>query len=230
MARRSAKKLDPHKQALLVLAAVETLYPIVRCGLNFQGPFQLLVATVLSAQCTDARVNIVTPALFVRFPDPASLARAEVDELEGLIRSTGFFRAKSKNLIAMAQRLVQDHDGKVPAEMDSLTALAGVGRKTANVVMGNAFGIVSGVVVDTHVKRLSYRLGLTERTDPVQIEQELNTLLPQSAWVDFSHRLIEHGRKFCIAQRPKCLTCELFAICTRRGLPALESSESTGHS
>ena len=227
MPRRAAKQRNPIRQTHVVLQALETIYPSVRCGLTFAGPYQLLVATILSAQCTDARVNIVTPALFARFPDPAALAQAEEAELETLIHSAGFFRAKAKNLKAMAQQLVALHGGEVPPDLDSLVALAGVGRKTANVVLGNAFGIASGVVVDTHVKRLSYRLGLTERTDPVQIERDLIAHLPQSTWVDFSHRLIEHGRKVCIAQRPRCPSCELLDICPRNGLLALKGTEST---
>ncbi len=227
MARRPAKTLDPKHHAKVVLSALETLYPSVRCALNFDGPYQLLVATILSAQCTDARVNLVTPALFAEFPNATSLAKAEPSELEELIRSAGFFRAKSKNLKAMAQKIVELHDGEVPADLDALTALPGVGRKTANVVLGNAFGIASGVVVDTHVKRLCYRLGLTKKTDPVHIERELLSLIPQASWVDFSHRLIEHGRRVCIAQRPKCATCSLLTICPRVGLPELQPREST---
>ncbi len=228
MPPRPVKKLSPKKQAVAVLAGLEALYPSVRCGLNFRNPFELIVATVLSAQCTDARVNLVTPQLFVSYPNAVTLALAEPEQLEGLIYSTGFFRAKAKNLIGMANLLVAKYEGQIPADLDALTALPGVGRKTANVVLGNAFGIASGVVVDTHVKRLSYRLGLTDRTDPVHIERELNAILPRSAWVDFSHRLIDHGRKTCRAQRPQCQACALLSICPRNGLPALEPVESTG--
>ena len=229
MPRPALKKLSPKKQAVVVLAALEALYPTVRCGLNFRDPYELIVATVLSAQCTDARVNLITPELFACFPDAASLALADGEQVERLIHSAGFFRAKAKNLIAMANMLVEHYHGQVPADLDALTALPGVGRKTANVVLGNAFAIASGVVVDTHVKRLSYRLGLTARTDPVQIEYELNAILPRSAWVDFSHRLIAHGRKTCRAPRPLCHACALLSICPRNGLPALKPLESTDH-
>ena len=177
-----------------------------------------MVATILSAQCTDARVNLVTPALFARFPDPASLAAAEPGVVEGLIHSAGFFRAKARNLIAMAGRLVETHGGAVPADLDALTALPGVGRKTANVVLGNAFGIASGVVVDTHVKRISHRLGLTASRDPEVIERELNALVARKHWVNLSHRLIEHGRKVCVARKPRCSACALAKLCAKVGV------------
>lgn len=176
------------------------------------------MATILSAQCTDVRVNLVTPALFARFPDPAGLAEADSDEVEGLIHSTGFFRAKAKNLRAMAAKLVASHGGEVPDDLDALTALPGVGRKTANVVLGNAFHVASGVVVDTHVKRLAHRLGLTGSRDPVVIERELNAIVPRQHWVNLSHRLIEHGRKVCRARKPRCSACELAKICPRIGV------------
>ena len=162
----------------MVLKALVRLYPEVACGLNFRNAFELLVATVLSAQCTDVRVNQVTPTLFNRFPDPAGLAQADLAEVERIIHSTGFYRAKAKNLIHLAAALVADHAGVVPRDLDALIALSGVGRKTAHVVLGNAFAIASGVVVDTHVKRLAYRLGLTSQTDPGRIEHELGALIP----------------------------------------------------
>src|SRR5262249_4822039 len=158
--------------------------------------------TILSAQCTDARVNQVTPALFARYPDPAALARCKPDELEDLIHSTGFYRAKARNLRAMAARLVEAHGGGGPGDLDALTALSGVGRKTANVVLGNAFSIASGIVVDTHVRRLAHRLGLTSSRDPKVIERDLISLVPRKHWVNLSHRLIEHGRKVCLARKP----------------------------
>ena len=171
---------DPKRQARRVVEALETLYPDTRCALVHRGPYQLLVATILSAQCTDVRVNLVTPALFARYPDPAALADAEPAELEGLIHSAGFFRAKAKNLKAMARKVVSDHGGEIPPDLDALTGLPGVGRKTANVVLGNAFAIASGVVVDTHVKRLAYRLGLTDSRDPMVIERDLIRLVPKA--------------------------------------------------
>ncbi len=216
--RRPSPKLKT--QARLVVESLERLYPDSQCALVHQGPYQLLVATILSAQCTDVRVNMVTPALFERYPDAARLAKAEPEELEAIIRSTGFFRAKARNLMAMAGQVVSDHGGEVPGDLDALTALAGVGRKTANVVLGNAFDIASGVVVDTHVKRLALRLGLTESTDPVKIEQQLIALVPQPHWVSLSHRLIEHGRKVCFARKPRCSACALAEICPRRGVKA----------
>jgi endonuclease III len=216
--RQAAK--DPKDHARRVCAALKGAYPEAACALLHQDPYQLLVATILSAQCTDARVNMVTPELFRRFPDAASLARAEQGELEALIRSTGFFRAKSRNLLAMARQVVQDHGGSIPRDLTSLTALSGVGRKTANVVLGTAFGIASGVVVDTHVKRLSRRLGLSNRNGAEQIEQELMQVVPRVQWVDLSHRLIHHGRRVCLARRPRCEVCALASICPKVGVTA----------
>lgn len=211
---------DPNlkAQAGRVVRALEKLYPESRCALVHEDAFQLLVATVLSAQCTDARVNLVTPALFARYPDAARLAAATPSELEGLIRSTGFFRSKARNLLGMAAGLVERHGGQVPADLEALTALPGVGRKTANVVMGNAFGLASGIVVDTHVKRVVYRLGLTTSRDPKVIEQDLVVLVPRRQWIDLSHRLIEHGRKVCLARRPRCDRCAMASFCPRVGV------------
>jgi endonuclease-3 len=189
------KELKRH--ASRVLKRLRELYPAPRCALNFENAYQLLVATILSAQCTDARVNMVTPALFRRYPDPGALSRADPLEVERLVHSTGFFRAKAKHLVGMAQAAVARHGGEIPADLDALTALPGVGRKTAHVVLGNGFGIASGVVVDTHVKRLSARLGLTRKTDPVTIEHELAALVSKKEWINLSHRLIEHGRGAC---------------------------------
>lgn len=220
MPRRRSPSADPKIQAGKVVRELVRLYPKVHCALDHRNAFELLVATVLSAQCTDERVNQVTPALFARFPDPASLAAAELEEVERLVYRTGFFRAKAKNLVALSAALVERHSGTVPSNLEALTNLAGVGRKTANVVLGNAFSIASGVVVDTHVKRLAFRLGLTDRTEPEVIERELNALLPKKQWIDFSHRLIAHGRSTCDAQRPRCGACPLRELCPRKGLPA----------
>ena len=205
-------------QARRVLKALIALYPEVVCGLDFRDAFELLVATVLSAQCTDKRVNLVTPTLFERFPDPASMAQANLEEVERIIYSTGFFRAKAYNIIQLSAALVSDHAGSVPRNLPELVALPGVGRKTANVVLGNAFAIASGVVVDTHVKRLSYRLGLTSQTDPGRIERELAAIIPRGQWINLSHRLIAHGRSTCLATRPRCLECPLSSICPQQGV------------
>ncbi len=176
------------------------------------------MATILSAQCTDVRVNMVTPALFARFPDAAALAEAPLAEIETLIQSTGFFRNKAKNIKAACQAIVEQHGGEVPRELDALVQLPGVGRKTANVVLGSGFGIPSGVVVDTHVGRLSLRLGLTKQRDPVKVEQDLMKLVPVDHWIDFSHELILHGRAICDARKPKCETCPLLLLCPQMGV------------
>lgn len=201
------------RSAVEVLRRLKREYPDAHCALEHRDAYQLLVATILSAQCTDARVNMVTPALFARYPDAAALARADQGELEELIRSTGFFRNKAKNLIGMAQALVADHGGEVPRTMDELRILPGVGRKTANVVLGNAFGINEGITVDTHVARLSGLLGLTRATDPIKIEQDLIPLIPHEDWALVSHLLIFHGRQVCIARRPRCGACVLADLC-----------------
>jgi len=188
-------------------------YPDAHCALNHRNAFQLVVATILSAQCTDVRVNMVTPALFAKYPNARALAGADRETLEDMIKSTGFFRSKTKSLLGMAQALVERHGGQVPRTMEELTALPGVGRKTANVVLGNAFGINDGIVVDTHVARLSKRLGLTKETDPVKIERDLMPLFPREEWTMLSHLLIEHGRTVCDARRPKCEQCVLNDLC-----------------
>jgi len=187
-------------------------YPDARCELDHENPYQLLAATILSAQCTDARVNMVTPHLFARYPTPFDLAEAEPLELEEIIRSTGFFRSKAKNLIGMAQGLVADHDGEVPGKMSELTKLGGVGRKTANVVRSVALGL-PGLPVDTHVGRLSRRLGLTTEEDPVKVEMVLNGMIPARERGVFSLRLILHGRRVCLARRPRCGDCVLNDFC-----------------
>lgn len=190
-----------------------TAYPGVHCALHHRNAYELLVATILSAQCTDVRVNMVTPSLFAAYPSAADLADADQEELEELIRSTGFFRSKAKNLIGMARALVDLHDGTVPSSMEELTALPGVGRKTANVILGNAFGQNDGVVVDTHVARLSHRLGLVTGDDPVKIERALMKLFPRDQWTMLSHLLIEHGRRICDARKPRCAECFLADLC-----------------
>jgi len=192
---------------------LRALYPEAKTALDHTNPYQLIVATILSAQTTDVRVNLVTPALFERYPDAFALARARQGDVETLIQSTGFFRNKAKSIIGMAQALVADHGGEVPRTMAALVALPGVGRKTANVVLGNAFGVNDGVVVDTHVTRLSQRLGLTRHTDPVKIEQDLMKLFPRESWALLSHLLIFHGRQICVARAPKCPQCVVADLC-----------------
>lgn len=196
-----------------ILQRLKRVYPDARCALDHRNAYELLVATILSAQCTDARVNMVTPAFFARYPTPEPLARADSAEVEDLIRSTGFFRNKTRSLIGMAQALVADHRGEVPKSMDELRVLPGVGRKTANVVLGNAYGINEGVTVDTHVTRLSRLLALTRNDDPVKIEQDLMPLFPRADWALVSHLLIFHGRQVCIARRPRCPDCVLADLC-----------------
>lgn len=191
-------------------------YPVAVCELEHRNPFELLAATILSAQCTDVRVNMVTPALFARYPDAASLAMAEPAELEGIIRSTGFYQSKARNLIGMARGLVDRFDGEVPTELDDLTTLPGVGRKTGNVVRSVVFDL-PGLPVDTHVGRLSRRLGITRNTDPVKVELELNEYLPGEKWGSFSLRLILHGRRVCDARKPRCGECTLADICPSAG-------------
>jgi endonuclease III len=201
-----------------IIAALDRTYPEAHCELNHVDPFQLLIATILSAQCTDKRVNIVTKELFKKYRSPADFANVPLAELEPAIKSTGFFRNKAKNIQACCRKLVERHGGKVPRTMAELTQLDGVGRKTANVVLGNAFGINVGVVVDTHVSRLSQRLGLTKQKTPEKIELELMSLVPQKQWTLFSHWLIWHGRRRCAARKPDCLNCEIKKLCPRIGV------------
>lgn len=198
-----------------VLKLLKKHYPDAHCALYHSNPFELLVATILSAQCTDERVNKVTPALFAKYPDPEALSKADLHDVESLIRSANFFKNKAKNIIAMSQILVDRHKGLVPQEIESLVELPGVGRKTANVVLGNAFNVTSGIVVDTHVARLSQRLGWTRQREPVKIEQDLTRLIPRSRWVQISHELIFHGRQVCKARRPECERCFLSPICPK---------------
>ena len=199
--------------ATAVYEELARLYPTAHCELDYRNPYELTVATILSAQCTDKRVNMVTPALFAAYPDAAALADAPLAQVEELVKTTGFFRSKAKNLIGMAQMVVTRHGGEIPATMDDLVVLPGVGRKTANVVLGNAFDINVGVVVDTHVGRLSNRLGLTKATDPVKIELALMPLAPSTQWTMLSHLLIWHGRQVCDARSPRCGVCTLRPRC-----------------
>ncbi|MCC7474390.1 MAG: endonuclease III [Pirellulales bacterium] len=206
------------KRKALAARVVEHLkvdYPEATCALENETPFELLIATILSAQCTDARVNMVTPELFRRWPKPEAMAAAPIQSLEKVIQSTGFFRNKAKNIKAASLAIAQRHGGQVPRDLEAMVALPGVGRKTANVVLGTAFGMATGVVVDTHVARLSKRLGLTAHNDPTKIEQDLIQLLPQNEWVDFSHRMIHHGRQLCAARKPKCNQCSMNSFCPK---------------
>ncbi len=209
---------DPIRlRARKIVHQLAKLYPDAHCALQHQSPLQLLIATILSAQCTDARVNLVTPALFARFPDTAAFATVSQRELEPFIRSTGFFRNKARNIIACCQALLEHHNGQVPNTLDALVKLPGVGRKTANVILGDAFD-VPGITVDTHVGRLSRRLGLTQHKVPEKVERDLMVLIPKPQWTPFSHRLIFHGRRVCHARRPQCDGCTLLKICPQVGV------------
>lgn len=201
------------ERALDIVARLKRMYPKAKCSLDFTNPFELLIATMLSAQSTDARVNIVTKSLFRKYPGPREFAAAGQVEMERAVKQTGFFRNKAKAVIAASTAIVEKHGGEVPRTMDELTALPGVGRKTANVVLSNAFKAPVGIVVDTHVTRVSGRLGLTANADAVKIEQDLMKLIPQKEWTSFSHRLIDHGRAICIARKPKCSECLLNELC-----------------
>jgi endonuclease-3 len=211
MARESTKA--KRERAAAVFESLEREYPEATTALDHRTPFELAVATVLSAQCTDERVNLVTPELFRRFPGPAALATAPPEELEEVIHSTGFFRNKAKNLIGMAEALVRDHGGELPRSLEELTRLPGIGRKTANVILGNAFGIDEGVVVDTHVKRLSGRLGFSRENTPEKIERDLMDVFPVERWTPLSHLLIFHGRGPCPARKPRCHQCVVAHLC-----------------
>ena len=207
------KKLSLKKRSHEILTRLKRLYPEAPCTLDYETPVQLLVATILSAQCTDARVNLVTPALFERFPDAVALGNADLEELESLVRSTGFYRNKSKNIKGACWAIANKFNNQVPQTMELLLELPGVARKTANVVLAHAFGIHMGVTVDTHVKRLSQRLGLTKHPDPIRIERDLMLLLPQPDWENWSIRLVYHGRAVCNARNPTCEVCELADLC-----------------
>lgn len=196
-----------------IFSRLHRTYPSAHCALDFQNPFQLLVATILSAQCTDKRVNMVTPALFTRYPTPEAMSTAKPEELEEMIRSTGFFRNKTRSLLGMSAAIAEQYGGVVPPQMEQLVKLPGVGRKTANVILGNAFDRNEGVVVDTHVTRISQRLGLTKNSDAVKIEQDLMSLFPRDQWTLLAHLFIEHGRQICVARNPKCEQCPLSDLC-----------------
>ncbi len=213
------------QRALEILIRLKRLYPEAPCTLNYETPVQLLVATILSAQCTDERVNQVTPGLFRRFPDAPAFAAANVEEIENLIRSTGFYRNKAKNIQGACRMIMVEFGGEVPKRMEELLKLPGVARKTANVVLAHAYDIHQGVTVDTHVKRLSNRLGLTEYTDPIRIERDLMRLLPQEEWENWSIRLVYHGRAICQARKPQCEACVLADLCPSAELPGLTAAQ-----
>jgi endonuclease-3 len=204
--------LAPERVAA-ILKALDEAYPNAECALHHQSPWELLVATILSAQCTDARVNMVTPVLFKRFPTPAAMAKAKLPELEEIIRTTGFFRNKAKSIQGAAKKIVEGFGGQVPQTLAELITVPGAARKTANVVLGVSYGLAEGVVVDTHVMRVSRRLSLTKADTPQKIEQDLMRILPQDRWISFSHQLIHHGRQVCIARSPKCVQCNLEQLC-----------------
>ena len=212
-----AKSKTDQQRTRRLIRELARLYPDAQCSLNFEKPFHLLVATILSAQCTDARVNMVTPELFRRFPDAAAMASANPIEIQNLIKSTGFYQNKTRSILACSQALVEKYGGKVPQKMEELVQLGGVGRKTANVILGNAFGI-PGLPVDTHVIRLSKRLGLTTNNQATHIERDLCAVIPKKEWTLFSLRLIYHGRQVCHARKPRCQSCALASLCPRVGL------------
>lgn len=214
-AQTTRTRISPKERQRIdaILEGLERLYPDADCELRWHDPFELLAAVILSAQCTDDRVNQVTPVLFRRFPDPFALAAADPAELEGIIRSTGFFRNKARHLRAASQKIVADHGGEVPRTMEELLKLPGVARKTANVVLGTAYGLATGVVVDTHVWRLARRLGLSEHDDPVRIEVDLMARWPRERWIKAAHQLIWHGRRVCVARHPRCSECALAPLC-----------------
>ncbi|HLW82087.1 MAG TPA: endonuclease III [Candidatus Acidoferrales bacterium] len=212
-ARASAGRGTDPKRVRAILSKLDEAYPEATCALQHKDPFQLLVATILSAQCTDQRVNMVTPVLFAKYPTPKHLAYANPQELESEIRTTGFFRNKTKSLIGASKKIVEDFDGKVPQTMDEILTLPGVARKTANVVLGTGYQIACGVVVDTHVQRVAMRLDLTKNTDPKKIERDLMRVIPQDRWILFSHQIIWHGRRVCQARKPRCIECNLERLC-----------------
>jgi endonuclease-3 len=212
-ARPVRRLAPPAARAPEIYKRLHAAYPDATCALDHRNPYELLVATILSAQCTDKRVNMVTPTLFAKYPDPAALAAAKPQALEEIIKSTGFFRAKTKSLLGMSAAVTEQHGGRIPSSMDELVQLPGVGRKTANVVLGNAFGLDEGVVVDTHVARLSQLLGLSKAAEPAKIEQDLMALFPRDQWTLLAHLLISHGRAVCIARRPRCEHCVVSDLC-----------------
>ncbi len=219
--RAVSKDLAPERVAA-ILKGLDEAYPNAVCALDHKTPWELLVATILSAQCTDVRVNMVTPELFRRFPTSAAMAKAPIPELEDLIRTTGFFRNKAKSIKGAAQAIVERFGGEVPRTLDELITVPGAARKTANVVLGVSYGLAEGVVVDTHVFRIARRLGLAKGDTPQKVEQELMRVLPRDKWIDFSHQIIHHGRQVCLARKPKCNVCNLEQIC--------HSKDKTWHS
>lgn len=212
---------DKKNHARRVVRALKKGYPEAECALTHESAYQLVVATILSAQCTDERVNATTPALFKKYPEAEDLAKSKQKDVEQIVNPLGFFRAKATNIRGMAKKLIEDFDGELPRTVEEMTSLPGVGRKTANVVLGTWYGIASGVVVDTHVKRISRLVGLTESANPEIIERELSAMLPKKEWIMYSHRVIHHGRAVCIARRPQCTECPLLKCCDRVGLPPL---------
>lgn len=212
------------KKATAVVRQLKRLFPVAECALDHETPFQLLVATILSAQCTDERVNLATPELFRKYPDAEALKNSTQEDVEAIVKPLGFFRNKAKNIRAMASQLVDEFGGEIPLDIEQMVTLAGVGRKTASVVLGVCYGIPSGVVVDTHVRRICNLLGLTESQNPEIIERDLMEILPKKEWIEWSHRIIYHGRATCIARRPQCRDCGLLKNCDRVGLPELNES------
>ena len=210
---RPKTKAARQERVNAILQGLDELYPDVTCALHHTSPWELLVATILSAQCTDKRVNEVTPGLFAKYPTPQDFAAARQEVLAADIHSTGFFNNKAKSIIGAANKIIHDFGGEIPRTIEELASVPGAGRKTANVVLGTVFGIASGVVVDTHVQRLSNRLDLTTNQDPVKIEQDLMKIIPQSRWILFSHQMIHHGRGLCVARKPKCAECKLSPLC-----------------
>jgi endonuclease-3 len=208
---------ETRRRARRIAQLLAKQYPDAHCALHYENPLQLLIATILSAQCTDVRVNLVTPGLFARYPNAKAFAAANPRDLETAIQSTGFFRNKARNIIACCKQIVEEHGGQVPGTMEELVHLPGIGRKTANVILGNAFG-VPGITVDTHVARLSRRMGLTTHTDPKKIERDLMQLIPEKEWTMFSHRMIFHGRQVCQARKPNCPGCVLNKVCPKIGV------------
>lgn len=216
--KKAEAAADLKKRAGTIYKKLDKLYPMAKTALDHDNAYELLVATILSAQCTDERVNKTTPALFAKYPDPPTLAKSKQQDVEKIIHSCGFYRAKAKNIRGAAQKIVDDFGGKVPDTMDELLTLPGVARKTANCVLGNCFGKNEGVVVDTHVKRLSFRMGFTKHTDPVKIEKDLMAIFPQKNWTLLSHLLIYHGRRVCMARNPQCETCPINSLCPKLGV------------
>lgn len=212
-------KAQRKARARKILAILKKTYPHARCSLGYKTPLQLLVATILSAQCTDARVNLVTPALFKRYSGAADFANAKIGELESLVRSTGFYRNKARNIRAACRIIVEKHSGNVPRTMEEMLELPGVARKTANIVLGNAYGVIEGVPVDTHAIRISRLLGWTKNTAQEKIERDLMALIPRADWLQASNLFVHHGRAVCIARRPMCSRCPLYVLCPKAGLP-----------